>query len=361
MNNIDDKRQLTKDLLDWYDAHARILPWRESPTPYRVWVSEIMLQQTRIEAVIPYFERFLNALPTLVDLSKADDGTLSKLWEGLGYYHRVRNMKLAAIICMNQYLGELPSTYDELIKLPGIGAYTAGAIASIAFKQRVPAIDGNVLRVFSRIVFSEDDILKEKTKKKFQSIVLDYLPIHRPDDFNQAIMEIGQLVCIPNGAPKCDICPLSKHCIAYQRGLQDTLPIKQSKKKRRIEAHTILLFIHDEKVLLHHRDETGLLASLYEFINIPEALSHDEVIKRIENKGLFIKKMIALHPNKHIFSHVEWHMEGYIICLDEKIEVDDTHVWASHDEMEETYAIPTAFHSYKKALQLCWKENLYES
>ena len=308
-----DKKKFTEQLLSWYDHNARVLPWRDDASPYRVWVSEIMLQQTRVEAVKPYFERFLQALPSLEALAQADEDTLRKLWEGLGYYNRVRNMKKCAVECMEHHNGVLPDTYEELLKLPGIGAYTAGAIASIAYKRCVPAVDGNVLRVFSRVLVSEDDILKERTKKKFQSIIQEYIPGNRSDAFNQALMEIGALVCVPNAAPRCNICPLASECMGY----------------------------------LHKREEQGLLAGLYEFMMLDEQKSKKAVMQEFQDHLL---RVVPLRKAKHIFSHVEWHMNGFLLELEQEV-VEG--IWCTKDELLETYAIPTALRVYKEAL-LAW-------
>ena len=332
-----------EQLLNWYDENRRILPWREDATPYRVWVSEIMLQQTRVEAVKPYFERFVKELPTLQDLSVASDDTLFKLWEGLGYYNRVMNMKKCAIECVEKHGGNLPSTYDELIQLPGIGAYTAGAIASIAYKQKVPAVDGNVLRVFSRVLISEDDILKESTKRKFQKIIMEYLPEDRSDAFNQALMEIGALICVPNAAPRCNICPVASECMGYQSGDAHRLPNKAVKKARKIDKKTVLVITYQNQVHLCQREEKGLLAGLYEFDVYEGYLTKNQI--RDQFKGN-IKRMTALEDTKHIFSHVEWHMKGYLIELNDKT-IDG--IWCTKKEIEETYAIPTAYKVYKKA------------
>lgn len=350
MNIKHDKTRFTTQLLTWYDEHKRCLPWRDQPYPYYVWVSEIMLQQTRVEAVKPYFERFITALPTLSDLASCEDEALAKLWEGLGYYNRVRNMKKCASICMERYGGELPSTYEELLCLPGIGAYTAGAIASIAYKQKVPAVDGNVLRVFSRVLVSEDDILKESTKKKFQDIILSYIP-DRCDAFNQALMELGAMICVPNAAPRCNICPVASECIGYQCGKAASLPNKKTKKARRIEKKTVFILLHANKVHLIQRPETGLLANLYQFDMADTHLKKAEAINYISTMGS-IKKILPLHTAKHIFSHIEWHMKGWLVLL-EDVDCDGT--WATLEEIESTYAIPTAFKVYKEACELYLK------
>lgn len=348
------KEEFTKELIAWYNENARVLPWRENITPYRVWVSEVMLQQTRVEAVKPYFERFLLRLPTITDLANASEDDLHKLWEGLGYYRRVMNMKKAAQICIENFAGELPNSYEQLLKLPGIGSYTAGAIASIAFQEVVPAVDGNVLRVFSRVLVSEDDILKESTKKKFQTIIQEYIPKDKCSDFNQALMEIGALLCVPNAAPRCNICPLASQCIGYQSGQAHRLPNKLAKKKRRIEKKTVFVLTYQNKVLLKQRPQDGLLGGLYEFEVQDEHIKRKDISNALT--GIDIKKIVSLHKAKHIFSHVEWHMSGYLIDLQSPI--DGT--WCTRVEIDAQYAIPTALKHYKEALYTWWKEKDYD-
>lgn len=350
MEKIHDKEQFTNNLLAWYDCNARILPWREQPEPYRVWVSEIMLQQTRVEAVKPFFERFMNALPSLFHLAQASDDELAKLWEGLGYYNRVRNMKKCAIQCVEKYGGKLPDTYEELLTLPGIGAYTAGAIASIAFKQCVPAVDGNVLRVFSRVLVSEDDILKERTKKKFQNIIQDYIPVDRSDAFNQALMELGAMICVPNAAPRCNICPVANVCLGYQRGEAHRLPNKTEKKARRIEKKTILIVVCKNEILLYQRPQEGLLAGLYEFYLVNKEITRNHIKEALPTAH--INKIVTLHKAKHIFSHIEWHMKGYLVEIEAKTIQG---VWCEIEDIERVYAIPTALKVYREALMLWMK------
>lgn len=347
-----DKKQLTEELLQWYDENARILPWRSTPTPYRVWVSEIMLQQTRVEAVKPYFERFIHAFPTLQDLAQAEDDELAKVWEGLGYYRRVSNMKKCAQECMERFGGELPSTYEDLLTLPGIGAYTAGAIASIAFKEPVPAVDGNVLRVFSRVLVSADDILKVATKTKFHNIIKEYMSEERPDAFNQALMEVGAMICVPNSAPRCNICPLAKHCIGYQSGEAQNLPIKRGKKERRIEKKTVVVIVCKDRCYLQKRPSHGLLAKLYEFYVLDKHLSKLKIKTELQEQ-YNIKTIMPLLDARHIFSHVEWDMRGFLVEVDEKEQMPGT--WATLQELERTYAVPTAYKVYKEALEMYLK------
>ncbi len=347
MKTTHDKQRFVEQLLAWYDTHKRILPWRDHPTPYAVWVSEIMLQQTRVEAVKPYYERFIQALPDMHTLAACEDDSLAKLWEGLGYYNRVRNMKKCACICEEQYDGALPADYDKLLALPGIGAYTAGAIASIAYRIPVCAVDGNVLRLFSRVLCREDDITKEATKKRFQAIISEYIP-RRCDAFNQALMEIGALICIPNGAPLCHKCPIASECMAYQTGRQGQLPIKHPKKARMIEKHSVLLILHNGCVHIQKRPKQGLLAGLYEFDFIDGTLNEAQAKDYAKSYGI-IDSIHPLPQAKHIFTHKEWHMSGWLILLQERNNNQkDDGIWINQKELLESYALPHAFKVYRE-------------
>lgn len=324
-------------LLNWYDSCARSLPWRDNPTPYRVWVSEIMLQQTRVSAVIPYFNRFMEKLPTIASLADADEETLSKLWEGLGYYSRVRNLHRAARMVMTDFNGEIPDTPNILQTLPGIGEYTAGAICSIAFNKSFPAVDGNVLRVFSRLLCCEDNVLHASIKSAFRDLILGILPADRPGDFNQALMELGAMVCAPNGPPNCDICPLATICKAHELHCEETLPHKEKKRPRRIEEKHIQIIICNHRVLLVKRPDTGILSGLWEFYNAPN-LSELEIIKQ--------------HPlpsSKHIFTHIEWKMDAVALYIKNAF-IPPGGVWASLEEIEKKYTIPSAFKRYRVLL-----------
>lgn len=337
------KERMIKQLLDWYDSSKRSLPWRDHPTPYAVWVSEIMLQQTRVEAVKPYFHRFMSELPTLQCLAECDDERLIKLWEGLGYYNRVRNMKKCALICMERYNCKLPSDPAQLLQLPGIGLYTAGAIASIAYRIPVCAVDGNVMRVFSRVLYLEDDIASQAVKNKFSTIIQEYIP-KRCDAFNQALMELGALICIPNGVPHCEKCPIQSECIAYQRNDVMRLPIKKAKKQRMIEQHTVLILVYQNQVHLMKRPSQGLLANLYQFDFMDGYYEKNEILQYC---GTFaqVKDIYALSPAKHNFTHKEWHMQGWLVFLDSFSEKNG--LWCSREELINTYAIASAFQKYK--------------
>ena len=354
---IGELKMIPNPLLTWYDKNRRILPWREEPTPYRVWVSEIMLQQTRVEAVKPYFERFMNSLPDIASLAAAEEEPLLKLWEGLGYYNRVRNLQKAAIQIMEDYDGRMPDTYEELLKLKGIGTYTAGAIASIAYHRPVPAVDGNVLRVISRIRMDERLITDAKVKLAVEQDLLQVIPKERPGDFNQAMMEIGACVCIPNGAPHCGECPLVAICKAHAEGCESAYPKKASKKDRTIEEKTVLIIRDENKAALKKREAKGLLAGMYEFPSIQGYKTAEEVTAYLAANGLHALRIQPLEEAKHIFTHKEWHMKGYMIRVDElapKVLTEETADWLFIEpwETQEKYPVPTAFAAYTRYLNI---------
>ena len=334
---------IAASLLAWYDKSKRDLPWRKNTDPYRVWVSEIMLQQTRVAAVIPYFERWMNALPDVAALAAVDDELLMKLWQGLGYYSRARNLKKAAQVIVNEYGGQFPGTYDALLKLPGVGEYTAGAIASIALSQRVSAVDGNVLRIAARLCDLHEDILDTRVKKAMRAALDAALPHERCGDFNQALMDLGATVCLPNGKPLCEECPLAALCRAREMGTAQELPVRAKKAKRRIEEMTVYLFIKDGSVALRKRDDAGLLAGLWEFPHIPGALDEDTAADALTRWGLTAldwKKKISA---KHIFTHVEWRMTGYLVTV--KGDGMPDFVWADREKLA-SLAVPGAFKKY---------------
>lgn len=342
-------------LLIWYDKNRRILPWREDPTPYRVWVSEIMLQQTRVEAVKPYFERFMKALPDISTLAEAPEEELLKLWEGLGYYNRVRNLQLAARQIMNDYGGRMPDSYEELLKLKGVGGYTAGAIASIAYKRAVPAVDGNVLRVTARLLKDSRSTGDPKLKACVEQRLMDILPIDRPGDFNQALMELGACVCIPNGEPLCGSCPLKSLCMAHMDGVETQYPKKVSKKPRKVEEKTVLVIRDKNRTAIRKRPEKGLLAGMYEFPTMAGFCSANDVVAYLAEAGIKVLRIQPLEDAKHVFTHREWHMKGYMIRVDELEPlfpggpaVDWVYVEAG--ETEKGYPIPSAFSAYVKYL-----------
>ena len=363
-----------KPLLVWYNENARDLPWRRTNDPYLIWVSEIMLQQTRVEAVLGYYDRFTGALPTITDLAVCPEDRLLKLWEGLGYYSRARNMQKAARIVCESYEGRMPESAAELVKLPGIGEYTAGAVSSIAFGQAEPAVDGNVLRVVARIEAIPDNILNESVKKKIRE---DLRGLHNASDgtwglLNQAFMDLGAGVCLAGSSPKCDICPISSYCKCFEMGLQGTIPVRIKKQKRRIEKRTVLLLRRDESYAIRKRPDSGLLSGLYEFPNEAGELSPDEALEKAESMGLMPIRIKKLSGAKHIFSHVEWHMTGYEILVapfgfsdgreaaDDQVNPDtcetdeekDPLIFAAPKIIESKYPVPSAFEKYAKMINI---------
>ena len=323
--------QLPIPLLEWYNEHKRDLPWRKSPTPYHVWVSEIMLQQTRVQAVLGYYERFLNACPTVLDLAQLPEEQLLKLWQGLGYYNRARSLQKAAKIIVNEHGGRFPADYDAIRALPGIGDYTAGAISSIAFGIPAPAVDGNVLRVVARITGDDTDITSTAMKHKVAEELKKIIPLKTPGDFNQALMELGATVCLPNGAPQCAKCPAASFCVAHQTDRTAQLPVKKAAKARRVEQRDVFLCIYNNKVAIHRRPPRGLLAGLWEFPN-ELAPAPCPLAGTVRRKGV----------GKHIFSHVEWHMTVHLLRADSD-DLPEGWVWADRKELETVYAIPNAF------------------
>lgn len=339
--------EMREPLVQWYRENKRDLPWRENPEAYRVWISEIMLQQTRVEAVKGYYDRFLKTLPDVQSLAEAEEDQLLKLWEGLGYYNRVRNMQKAARQIMVDYHGVFPSDYEEIRSLTGIGSYTAGAISSFAFGKPESAVDGNVLRVLTRILADHSDIMKQSTKTKMEKALRKVIPEGSPSDFNQGLIELGAIVCVPNGEPKCQECPVSHLCRAREEGRISEFPVKKKAKARRIEDKTILVFRDDEEIAIGKRDKKGLLAGLYELPNVSGHLSRKEVENYCKEIGLLPIRIKKLPAAKHIFSHVEWHMIGYDIRVDELEKTNKKEFLFIHPgEIEKTYPIPAAFEMY---------------
>ncbi|MBE6612368.1 MAG: A/G-specific adenine glycosylase [Ruminococcaceae bacterium] len=332
-------------LSEWYRKCAKPLPWRLDPSPYHVWISEIMLQQTRIEAVIPYYERFLAELPDVSSLAEVDDERLMKLWQGLGYYSRARNLKRAAMRIMEHHGGALPADFAALRALPGIGDYTAGAIASIAFGLPEPAVDGNVMRVLTRILADDTDIAKPAAKQKFIAPLREVYPSGDAARLaSEALMELGEQICIPNGAPKCERCPAAQLCEAHRLGLESELPVKSAKAARRVEICTILLLTQNGRYAIRRRPDKGLLAGLWEFPSLPGAADEDAIAEFLTRENLtHVGNVHALGNAKHIFTHVEWHMTGLSVEVSGEPE---SLIFASPEELREVYAIPTAFRAY---------------
>ncbi len=268
-------KEIVEPIVRWYQKQEKILPWKQDKEPYHVWVSEIMLQQTRIEAVKKYYTRFMKTLPTIQDLANVSEEKLLKLWEGLGYYSRARNLKKAAIQIEENYKGKMPTSYAELLKLSGIGEYTAGAIASISYQEKVPAVDGNVLRVISRVLASKEDVLLPETKKEITKKLSEIMP-EEAGDFNEGLMELGEKICIPNTIPLCEKCPIQPFCIANKENLTNEIPVRIKKQKRRIEEKTVFIVKNKDEIAIRKREKTGILANLYEFPNVIRRSSRGE-------------------------------------------------------------------------------------
>ena len=346
-------KETVRPLVEWFRENQRDLPWRKRMDAYRVWISEIMLQQTRVEAVKPYYERFLKELPDVKALAEVPEDRLLKLWEGLGYYNRARNLKEAACQIMEKYGGRFPETYEEIRGLKGIGNYTAGAVSSFVYGIRKPAVDGNVLRVVTRITADGSDITKAGTRTKVEREVEEVIPAEAAGDFNQSLIELGAIVCVPNGEPKCGICPVSGICLAHAQGRETEFPVKAKKKERRIEKRTILVFRDNEKTAVRKRPDTGLLAGLYEFPGTEGHLKQSEAVRYAKSLGLMPIRIKKLGSAKHIFSHVEWHMVGYEVMVDElekNMREQDAApgkiVFAELRELKEHYPMPSAFEAY---------------
>ena len=339
MNNL---QPLVQALLPWFEVSKRDLPWRNDKEPYHIWLSEIMLQQTRVEAVKGYYARFLEALPTIRDLAQAEDDLLNKLWEGLGYYSRVRNLKKAAQVIMEQYNGIFPKNYDEILALPGIGPYTAGAIASICYELPTPAVDGNVLRVVARVCNEHSPINDPAYKKSVEKRLAEIYP-RQAGDFTQALMELGATLCGPNWAPRCQECPCAPFCKAYQAGTAQTLPVKAPKKAKKEEEKTVFILSCDGYFALCKRPATGLLAGLWEFPNVPGTLDMTQGLNVLESWGLRPKNLLHQVEKQHIFTHIRWKMRGLYLEVAEK---SDRFIWLSADEIRQQAALPTAFRQF---------------
>ena len=332
---------IAEPLVRWYHASERAFPWRTEPSPYRVWVSEIMLQQTRIEAALPYFERFMQTLPTIRDLAEASEDVLLKLWEGLGYYSRVRNLQKAAQRVMTEYGGELPRDVDALRSLPGIGDYTAGAIASMAFGIAAPAVDGNVLRVMARLTDDDRDVMQTVPRRELSKLVARLVPSDDPGAFNQGLMELGETICLPNTMPKCAECPIRDYCAVAGSERAAALPTRAAAKPRRVERRTVFVVITDEptpRVLLHKRPSKGLLSGLWE---LPNALTDAEALPFPEDAVI---DTTPLGAAVHVFSHVEWRMEGYVVKVMPFTTNKECRLVTAAELA--AYALPTAFRAY---------------
>lgn len=326
-------------LLPWFEANKRLLPFRQEPSAYHIWVSEIMLQQTRVAAALPYYERFIRELPDAAALAACDADTLHKLWQGLGYYNRVNNMQKAARVVCERYGGELPADYDALRALPGIGDYTAGAIASIAFGIPAPAVDGNVLRVFARLYNDDADITKPETKRKFTERVLDQMPKTAPGPYNEALMELGALVCVPNAAPQCLACPLAPVCRGFAAGRAEQLPVKPPKKEKERLPVTVALVQSPAGLLLQRRPDKGLLAGLWQpaaFEN--QAMTREQLTAALAALGVDAVLERPLQPARHVFTHKIWQLSGWAGSAP-AVPLSEGWVWGRPED----YPLPSAF------------------
>ena len=335
-------QQLPDALLPWYRENKRDLPWRQDRNPYHIWLSEIMLQQTRVEAVKGYYSRFLSALPSIDTLANCDDDMLHKLWEGLGYYSRVRNLKKAAQVITTDHAGQFPTEYNSILALPGIGEYTAGAICSIAFDQPRAAVDGNVLRVISRILDDATPIDQPAFKTAVRVSLEEIYPV-QAGDFTQALMELGATVCGPNRQPDCQNCPCRAFCLGHLHGTAGQLPVKAPKKQRKTENMTVFILSCDGKYAIQKRPSTGLLADLWQFPNLPGHYDTQEALHAAEHWGLRPRVLHRQVLRKHLFTHIQWDMLGYYL---EVAEPAGDFLWMTADAIDTTAALPTAFRQF---------------
>lgn len=331
-------------LLKWYDKNHRQLPWRENRDPYRIWLSEIMLQQTQVATVINYFNRFIKAYPTVEDLATAIEDDVLKLWEGLGYYSRARRLIPCARMVVEKYDGKFPQTYDEIIKLPGIGSYTAGAVLSIAYNKKVPAVDGNVMRVYSRYYDMDNDISLAKSKKIFEEKVYETLPGDRCH-YNQALMELGATICTPKNY-QCEQCPISAGCKALELNIQDKRPVKSKKIKKKHERIAACYITCEDKVLIMKRPSDGLLPGLWAFpvIKIEQDVKKDIILGLREEFDIEVMDILPSSETKHVYTHIVWDMTLYEMKTDTMVQVDFPPVkWVKPEELS-LYALPKGFH-----------------
>ncbi len=332
-------KKITNELITWYQQNKRDLPWRHTTDAYAIWISEIMLQQTRVEAVIKYYNRFIEYIPTLEDLANVQEDTLLKLWEGLGYYSRARNLQKTAKKLIEENKSTLPNTKEELLKLPGIGLYTAGAILSIAYQIPTVAIDGNVYRILSRVYEIDTPINKPSAYKVYEEVARKNLSKEYPSEFTQSFMDLGSRICTPKN-PDCKNCPLVKKCSTYKKGTQELYPVKEKKIEKRVEERNVFLLVYQDKIAIRKRKETGLLASLYELPNTQEYNSLIDVENALVDKKIKYKSVMEVGEAKHIFSHIIWYMKGYLVLLKEPLE---DFVWVDKKELAKNYSIPSAF------------------
>ncbi len=338
-------KELVNRIIKWYQKNQRMLPWREDKDPYHVWISEIMLQQTRIEAVLSYYKRFMKEIPTIYDLASIDDEKLMKLWEGLGYYNRARNLKKAALFIVDNYHGQFPSTYEEILLLPGIGEYTASAISSICFSLPEVTVDGNVLRVYTRLFEDSCNIDKEKEKGRIRQKLMEIVP-KNSGDFNQGLMELGETICVPNGIPKCDCCPLKEFCLSRRHQTSLQYPVRSQKKEKKLEHFTVFLFEIHHKIFIEKRMEEGLLKGLWQFPNFNQKMTKEDVIEYCKYKNIPFKSIEKGISYTHVFTHKKWMMDSYIIEIKEE-KNDFLGVFVTEEDFKQNYSFPGAFQPFK--------------
>lgn len=340
-------KNLGNKIVKWYEENKRDLPWRRDKDPYHVWISEIMLQQTRIESVCSYYQRFMEVLPTIQDLAFVEEEKLLKLWEGLGYYNRVRNLKKAALILVEKYHGKFPSTYEEILSLPGIGEYTASAISSICFSLPEVTIDGNVLRVYTRVCEDACVIDLEKEKKRIRSILMEIVP-KDSGAFNEGLMELGETICIPNGAPKCEQCPLFSECLSRKNHTYFNYPIRLDKKAKKLETYTVFIFYYQDYFLIEKRKEMGVLHGLWQFPNRTGFLSKKEVVRLCRDFGIPVVKIESGISYTHIFTHKKWIMKSYYIEIASIGRGRFEGVFVTEEQRNRDYSLPGAFQPFQK-------------
>jgi len=351
---IDHKMDFAGKILSWYHKNRRAMPWRENPVPYHIWLSEIMLQQTRVDTAMPYFHRFIEKYPDIKALAQSDEEELLKYWEGLGYYNRVRNLRTTAIDLVENHEGKLPETYLELLKLKGIGEYTAGAIASEAFGEKVSAVDGNVYRVMARLLGVREDIKEKVVMDLLKDTVKNVLPEKEVGNFNQGLIEVGALICIPNGSPKCGLCPVKEYCVAYEEELQDEIPRKKKPKAKKVEERTVLLLEYNGRYAIRRRPEGKLLGGLYEFPHEEGFYEKNEVEDLLKEMNLQPVSIGSIKDKKFLFTHIEWRLKAYHIKVKKP---NDDLLFETRESIKEKYTLATAFREYLDRLDDAQQES----
>lgn len=347
-------KKFQNGLIDWYKSQQRDLPWRKNQDPYKIWVSEVMLQQTRVDTVIPYFEAFVNRFPTVEALAEADEVEVLKAWEGLGYYSRARNLQAGVREVHEKYNGKVPDDHNAISKLKGVGPYTAGAILSIAYGKPEPAVDGNVMRVMSRVLSISEDIAKQRTRKRFESIVKEMIPEGQASEFNQGLMELGAVICTPK-SPKCLLCPVQSHCKAFAQGKQDELPVKGKKKPPKLVKLAVAVIRNGKnEVLIRRRPNTGLLAGMWEFpcFEVSGTGKKEQLNAKLSGTyGARVEWKARLRNVQHVFTHLKWELAVYEGEIREPLQRQKELEWASVDKLSQ-YPFPV---SHQKIISMIQK------